>query len=134
MMHVMSEVALACVRVGIGSIFTYHGFLKLMGGQATWMLLGQAMANFGITSGFLYWGCAAMIAEFVGGMCLAAGFCTRVAAFFIACVMCVAIMMHIKKGDSWTALSHPLSLLVVMIGFMIAGSGPYSLDAYLRLL
>src|SRR5690242_12099620 len=110
MMYAMvSEVAWTCIRVGIGAIFTYHGFLKFMGGQPTWLWLGQAMANFGISSGFLYWGCAAMLAEFVGGICLAAGLCTRLAAFFIACTMCVAIVMHVKKGDSWATLSHPLS-------------------------
>lgn len=125
------DVGILIIRVGIGLIFIRHGYPKILAGTSEWQWLGSQMANLGITFAPLFWGFAAAWAEFFGGILLTCGLATRVASFFMACVMFVAFVMHVKKGDSWGYMSHPLALLVVFIGLMVCGSGRYSLDTYL---
>ncbi len=127
------NLGLCIIRVGIGIILIKHGYSKLLKGKAEWQWLGEQMSYFGITSSPLVWGFLACCAECFGGLFLAIGLGTRIAAFFIACVMTVATNMHIQKGDSWGWISHPLALLVVMVGFIVAGGGPYALEARLGL-
>lgn len=126
------NLGLLVIRVGIGMIFMRHGLPKIMGGPATWQGIGQSLAVLGLnlpiflttTLGFM-----AACSEGIGGALLVLGLGTRIAAFFMACTMAVAVMFHLARHDAWTTLSHPLSLLVVFIGLMIAGAGAYSLDA-----
>ncbi len=127
------NLGLTIIRVGIGIIFIKHGYPKLLKGKTEWQWLGEQMSYFGISFSPIVWGFLACFAEFFGGLFLAVGLGTRIAAFFIACSMAVATNMHIQKGDSWGWISHPLSLLVVMIGFMVAGGGPYALEIRLGL-
>lgn len=89
------------------------------------------MANLGITFAPIFWGICAMLAELAGGICLTLGLFTRIAATMMAFVMCVAIIHHLKKGDSYGYVSFPLSQLVIFIALIIMGSGTYSLDYYL---
>ncbi len=125
------DLGLFVIRIGIGLIFIRHGFPKLLKGTAEWLWLGEQMANLGITFAPVMWGLAASCAEFFGGISLTLGLGTRLATPFMAFGMFVAVVMHIKKGDPWGYISHPLALMVVLIGLLIAGSGKYSLDYYL---
>ena len=125
------EIGLTIIRVGIGLIFIWHGFRKVLSGPDEFKWLGSAMANLGITFAPAFWGLCAIAAEFLGGICLTLGLGTRVACVFMAFTMLVAVMHHIAKGDPWGYISHPLALMVVFIGFVFIGSGIYSLDFYL---
>ncbi len=122
------DVGLLIMRVGLGLIFMRHGYGKITGSTASWLWLGNQMANLGITFAPLFWGFCAASTEFFGGIALVGGFGTRIAAFLLSCVMFVASIHHITKGDSFGYLSHPLSLLFVFIGIMVAGGGRYSID------
>ena len=123
---------LMVIRVGIGVLFVISGYSKILGGTQKWLWLGSQMHNLGITFGYLFWGFAAACSEFFGGLLLAFGLLTRIAAFFIGFTMFVALTFHLNKGDTFTTYSHPLSLLFVCIGLLIAGGGIYSLDRLLR--
>lgn len=125
------EIGLFVIRTGIGLIFIRHGFPKLLKGTDEWQWLGSQMANLGITFAPVMWGFVASCTEFFGGISLTLGLGTRLATPFMAFAMFVAVIMHVKKGDPWGYISHPLALMVVFIGLMIAGSGKYSLDYYL---
>ncbi len=92
---------------------------------------GEQMANLGLTFAPLFWGICAMLSEFLGGISLTLGLCTRLTTPFMAFTMLVAVIHHIAKGDSYGYISFPLSQMVVFIGFVIAGSGFFSLDYYL---
>jgi putative oxidoreductase len=123
----LAEWGLLILRVGIGIIFVFHGFPKIIGGVEKWVWLGSNIQHFGINFIPAFWGFAAACSEFFGGICLTIGFYTRIAAFFMACVMIVALVMHLKKGDDFTTYSHPLSMLIVFVSLMCMGGGRWSL-------
>ncbi len=122
------DLGLLIMRVGLGLVFVRHGYGKIIGGYEEWIWLGNQMANIGITFFPLFWGLCAAGADFLGGLALIFGFGTRLASFFLAFIMFVAVMYHITKGDSFGYISHPLSLFFVFLGLMIAGAGSFSLD------
>ena len=120
------------IRLGLAYVFIPAGWQKLMAGQEKWLWLGTQMQHFGIYFWPVGWGLAAACAEFFGGISLLLGLGTRIGAFFIACVMVVALVMHITNGDLfWDVWSKPLMLLIVVLFVMVFGSGKLSLDHYL---
>ena len=126
------EIGYTFIRIAVGLIFMIHGWGKLTGGIATLQWVGSQMSHLGITFLPLFWGILAMLAELVGGFCLAIGLWTRIFAGALAFVMIVAISYHLNKGDAFNDVwSHPFTLLFIFIGFFIAGSGSYSIDNYL---
>ncbi|MGE0206901.1 MAG: DoxX family protein [Candidatus Babeliales bacterium] len=127
----LNGLALTLIRIGIGILFIGHGYLKFVAGYSNWLWTGQQMALVGITFAPLFWGICAMLSELGGGICLMLGFYTRIAAAFMAFTMLIALIYHIKKGDSFTVYAFPLSQLLIFIGLMIAGSGDFSLDKLL---
>lgn len=127
----LTAIGLAVIRIGTGLLFIVHGSEKIMAGTTQWLWLGQQMSHLGITFTPIFWGFCAMLAEFVGGICLTLGFCTRIAALFLSCVMLVATSYHVSKGDPFMIYSAPIANLVIFIGLLIAGGGVYSLDHYL---
>jgi putative oxidoreductase len=122
------NLGLAFIRFSVGIIFTIHGGLKFYQGKEELLWTGQQMKNLGITFFPLFWGICAGLAEGLGGFLLAIGLFAKIDALFIAFTMFVAMTMHYKKGDPWGYISHPLLVCMMMIGFMIAGPGRYSLD------
>lgn len=130
-MRYLIDLGLLCMRVGIGVLLMTHGYEKFLAGPTQWALLGQNMRNFGIYIFPMFWGFCAACAEFFGGFCIAIGLGTRIAAFFAACVMIVALSYHLKQGDSFRTLEYALALLIIFIGFMLTGAGLFSIDALL---
>jgi putative oxidoreductase len=128
---ILNQLALTILRIGIGILFIGHGFLKIKRGIPELRWTGEQMKNIGITFAPLFWGICAMLAEFGGGVCLALGFCTRLAMPFMIFTMFVAITYHLRKGDSYGYYSFPMSQMLIFIAFLIAGSGPFSLDHFL---
>ena len=122
------DLGILILRLGIGTLFIMHGYPKIMGGIEKWTWLGSQLHYFGITFAPVFFGLAASLAEFCGGIALVLGLGTRIAAFFMADVMVVAITMHLKTGDAFTVYSHPMALLTVFISLLIMGAGRYSLD------
>lgn len=126
------DLGLLIIRVGIGALFIIHGYPKIMGGSTQWLWLGNQMAAIGITFYPTFWGFLAACSELFGGVLLVLGLGTRFAAFFISCVMLVALSMHFSLGDAFGVYSHPLALLVVLVGLFFAGPGKLSLDAMMK--
>lgn len=70
--------------------------------------------------------------EFFGGLALALGLLTRVAAALVAGLMFVAIIkVHLAAGFFWTSggIEYPLMWGLVAFAFVLRGGGRYSLDA-----
>ena len=74
----------------------------------------------------------AAVAEFFGGIGIAVGLVSVVAAFGIACTMVVAMQHHISAGDppgKWELAGLYFCISVVLL---LAGPGRFSLDALIR--
>jgi putative oxidoreductase len=109
----------------------YHGIPKILGGENTWMKLGQTMANFGIYWRPMAWGYMASITEALGGILIVVGLAYRPAAFMLAINLLVASAKHIFAGQGLDAASHPLALASIFIFLIIIGPGKKSLDYFI---
>jgi putative oxidoreductase len=120
------------MRIGIGMLTIGHGLLKLLGGSATWYVVGTAMNNLGIYVVPVMWGFIASCTEFFGGIALVLGLGTRIASLVLTFMMGVAFLMHIHNGDPYTMYSFPLSVGIIFISFFCSGAGYWSIDYYLH--
>jgi putative oxidoreductase len=122
------ELGLLLLRLGIGGMFLYHGWPKLLGGPQKWAQLGTAMRYAGVHAVPTFWGLAAALSEFGGGICLILGFCFRPACLLLAVTMGVAANMHLGKGEGLLAASHAIELGFLFLGLLLIGPGRYSVD------
>ncbi|OGX87623.1 DoxX family protein [Hymenobacter lapidarius] len=122
------DLGLLLLRVGLGVMFMVHGFPKLAGGPETWAGLGGVMDKVGLGFAPTFWGFMAAIAEFGGGLLLAAGLWFRAACVVLLLTMVMATVMHVSKGDGFGGYSHALESAFVFLGLLFAGPGKYSLD------
>jgi putative oxidoreductase len=129
--------ALFVLHVFVGLLFAAHGAQKLFGAfggpgveGVTGFLgsLGLEPARFhGLTAGLL---------ELVGGLLLALGLVTPVAAAALIAVMVTAIItVHLSKGffNSEGGMEFNLTLIAVLFALSAIGPGDASLDAALNL-
>lgn len=122
------------VRLTTGLFLMPHGAQKLFG----WFG-GQGIDESGTFFITVYSmpGYLALIAgliEFFGGMALAVGFATRLAAALIAAQMLVSIVtVRWYNGFFWTEGGFELALLwaILALSFVFCGGGRYSLDSAL---
>ena len=119
---------LLVLRIGIGVIFIFHGFPKLMGGVETWTQLGSTMSVMGITFAPVFWGFMAAATEVGGGLFIIFGLLHRLVALMLIFTMVVALLVHVSAGDPFAVYSNALKALVVFVAFAISGPGVYSLD------
>ena len=118
-----TEAAFALMRIVAGLLFACHGAQKLFG-----VLGGQAMTASGLIL-------SAGIIEFVGGLLIALGLLTRVAAFFASGEMAVAYFKAHAPHGFWPIENkgEPAVVYCFIFLFIAAyGAGRYSLDAVLR--
>ncbi|MCX6781208.1 MAG: DoxX family protein [Candidatus Magasanikbacteria bacterium] len=109
--------ALLILRVGIGALFIYAGWEKIISLDAT--LAGFSKMGFNA-----FWTYCAIAAEFLGGIAMVIGFGTRVASIFTAITMIVAA--YVVRHDPHT-LTSALSLFFVSLAFLASGSGKYAI-------
>ncbi len=122
------------VRFSTGLFLMPHGAQKLFG----WFG-GQGVDETGTYFVTVYSlpGYLALIAglvEFFGGMALALGLATRLAAGMIVVLMAVAIIeVHWASGFFWSqgGFEYPLLWALIAFSFLLRGGGRYSLDAAL---
>jgi len=55
------------MRLGLGVMFMFHGYPKLLGGPEMWANVGGSMKYLGITFVPAAWGLAAAVTETFGG-------------------------------------------------------------------
>jgi putative oxidoreductase len=120
-------VALTLLRIGVGAIFVAHGWQKLSDIHGTVaMFAHQGLPN---PTLMVY---LAILGEFFGGLGLALGALTPLAALGPVCTMAAAIyFVHRDNGlfaqnGGW---EYPLTLLLIAMYFVAHGAGPLSVDA-----
>ena len=78
----------------------------------------------------LLWAYAVTLTEFAGGILLAIGLLTRLAAIPIFLFLATAVSYHMKNGFFWNegGFEYPLMWAVVTLVFLIKGGGRLSVD------
>jgi putative oxidoreductase len=132
-----SDFALLLVRLILAVVFFAHGAQKVLG----WFG-GPGLHGFviGLSRGGMppATGYVVALGELLGSVALLFGFLTRLAAAGLALEMLGAVLLihrsfgffmnwsGTKKGEGF---EYPLTLAVVLLALVIAGSGDYSLDS-----
>jgi len=130
-------IGLLILRLVVGLTFAAHGAQKLFGWFGGYGLTGTGgfLEQLGFVPGRRH-ALFAGLAELVGGLLLALGFATPLAATLIISVMFVAIAtVHIKHGffNSNQGYEFNLTLAAVALSVALMGAGPVSVDAALHL-
>ena len=135
LLNTENDYILTLARLVLGVVFFAHGAQKMLGwfGGYGFEATMTGFMHEGIPAIFAF---LAICAEFFGSIGLVSGFLTRIAAFGIACVMSVAITMHIHNGFfmNWTGsqkgegIEYHLLALAVSVLLMARGAGALSLD------
>ena len=123
-----ADFGLLFIRLGIGVMYLYHGYPKIMGGPEKWSKLGNAMQFVGVSFFPVFWGLMAALSEFGGAFLLIAGYFFRPACVFLTITMVVAAAMHLGKGDGLQVASHAIENGILFFGLLFIGPGKYSLD------
>jgi putative oxidoreductase len=120
------------VRVAVGLFLMPHGAQKLFGLFGGYGLAGTGQffeTKLGLPASMAL---VIGLVEFFGGLALAAGFATRVAAGLIAGMMVVAVLkVHLPNGYFWTdgGFEYPLLWGLLALSYVIRGGGRKSVDA-----
>lgn len=127
------DAALLVFRLGLGGMFIWHGWPKIVGGPAVWSKLGLAMGTFGINFAPTFWGFMASFAEFGGGLLFALGLFYRLAAFLLFSNMFVAFASQMIDNKGLAKASQSLEDGLSFFAAAFVGPGKYSMDHWLRL-
>jgi putative oxidoreductase len=126
------DLGLLIIRLMFGIVGVYHGSQKLFGAWGGVGLDGFSgfLAKMGVPApGISAW--LAALAEFGGGILIAAGLLPRLAAVPFAITMLVAFGMahHFSFDMKSGGNDYPLALALVAIGLIFTGPGKYSVMA-----
>ena len=118
----VSEAVYALLRVVLGLLFACHGAQKLLGVFGKEAVREPLMILAGVI-------------ELGGGLLIAVGLLTRVAAFLASGQMAVAYFMAHAPGGFWPILNRgELAVVYCFVFLLVAalGGGRYSLDSWIR--
>ena len=120
------------VRAAVGLFLMPHGAQKLFGLFGGYGLTATGQF-FETKLGLPAWTALLIgLVEFFGGLLLAVGLATRIAAGFIAGMMAVAVLqVHLANGFFWTSggYEYPLLWGLLAFSYVIRGAGAKSVDA-----
>jgi putative oxidoreductase len=119
---------LLIIRVGLGIMFIYHGYPKLMSGPKEWTELGRSMKYVGIHFFPLVWGLLAAATELLGGFLLIIGLAFRPICILLFINLVIAALMHLRTGGNLGDAAHAIEDAIVFAGLIFIGPGKYSVD------
>ncbi len=133
----MFNIGVLVLRVTLGLVMAGHGAQKLFGWWG-----GPGIGGF---SGWLEsldmrparaWALLAGVVEFAGGLAVALGLVTPIAALILAGNLLVAILLAHLPNGFWNVAGgyeYPLVLVASFVAISLIGPGFYSLDAVIGL-
>ncbi len=111
------------LRIGLGVVFTYHGYGKVFGeGAALGTAWNPQMPA--VIQALVSWG------ELIGGLAILAGFLTSLASLGIIIIMVGAIItVHGKNGFSMMNQGYEYNFVLISmcLALMATGPGPLSI-------
>lgn len=119
----MKAFGLLALRVVIGAIFIYSGYLKLIPGHA---VAAGLFTKMGFVGGGSFWAYFVGLFELVGGLMALLGIFAGIAAVWLAIIMVVAIL-SVHWAGPFTGMYAPLALLGGCLALMGVGAGPWRL-------
>jgi putative oxidoreductase len=119
---------LLVIRLGLGIMFIYHGYPKLMGGIKTWVQFGSAAKYVGIHFLPVIWGLLAAVVETFGGFLLIIGLAFRPVCLLLIITLIVAAASHFGKGGGMPDAAHAIEDAIMFAGLLFIGPGKYSVD------
>jgi putative oxidoreductase len=128
----LTPLAEPMVRAATGLFLLPHGAQKLFGWFGGYGLEATSQffaAKLGLPPALAL---IAGLIEFFGGIALAIGLATRVAAALVAGMMIVAVVqVHLGAGFFWTSggFEYPLFWAIAALASVIKGGGRFSVDA-----
>jgi putative oxidoreductase len=116
--------ALLLLRCGLALVFVYHGYPKLFGKTAVFV---SAFERLGLPGYSVY---IAGAVEAFGGLMLALGLYTRVAALLLLLDMGAAMWKYNFNEGIYAVREYELPLVLGLAALAVAttGAGPFSLD------
>lgn len=124
----MPSVGILWMRLMMGILIANHGYAKIFGGMMGRFTEGVDKMGFPFP-GLFAW--AAALSEFLGGIFIALGLCTRAASFFVCVTMGVAAFIA-HAADPFQKKELALLFGIFASGFIFTGAGTYSLDTVVR--
>lgn len=121
----LQPLGLFTIRVVLGIIMTAHGWQKIRGGMSGHV---HFVASLGMPWWLAYFSVGA---EFLGGLCLIAGFGTRFAAFAVWINIMVALLkVHLSHGlfNKNNGYEFTMALAAIAFCLIFTGPGAISLD------
>ena len=107
---------LLIIRVGLGMLFIWHGFPKLMGGVKVWEQLGGATKHAGIHFFALLYGLLYALIETFGGFLLVIGLTFRPVCLLLAFVFIWVAAPQFASGGGLGAASHAIENIIMFAG------------------
>ncbi len=125
------------IRFITGILLIPHGYGKLYKGfngnlDSLINFLDKEYSNHVVTGVFLAYLIA--LTEFIGGICIALGFFTRIAALSVTIFMAFAVEQHLEHGFFWRqdGYEYPLMWGILTFAILLKGSGSLSIDNKFR--
>lgn len=129
------ELGLFILRLGVGAIFLMHGWMKLFGGQESFVREMLAMVGWSMPDA-IWW--VVTLVELLGGLMLVLGVFARYAALALAIEMVVAVLLfHLRQGFFIVAIpnvplaygfEYHLALVAGLVCVFLGGSGRWALE------
>jgi putative oxidoreductase len=115
------------IRAGLGIMFIWHGYPKLLGGQKMWEQIGESTNYVGIHFMPMVWGLICALVETVGGAFLVIGFWFRPVCILLLINLLVATEVMLHHGGLQAA-AHPIEDAITFAGLIFLGPGKFSVD------
>jgi len=119
---------LLIIRIGLGIMFIYHGYPKLLGGEKTWEQLGSETKYIGIHFLPVVWGLLCALTETFGGFLLIIGLAFRPVCLLLIINLVVAALSQYKPGGGLGEAAHAIEDAIMFAGLLFVGPGKYSAD------
>jgi putative oxidoreductase len=119
---------LLIIRAGLGIMFIFHGYPKLLGGISMWEQLGGSTKYVGIHFLPVVWGFLCAVTETFGGFLLILGLAFRPVCLLLVINLAVAALSQFGKGEGLMGASHAIEDAIMFAGLLFVGPGRYSVD------